>query len=159
MEQSSAELLGASAAVLAKQLGGHLVPEIMLRGARGGPLAPLSDQLNHDVTHLQVQRLEGMLAQLAGKVRHGLVGARGAMAVASKPVRLPLRPAFLVGREELLADLNARLSADGGAGLHMTALCGRAGAAKTSIAVQYADRHLAGLGASGHRFERTEGRR
>ena len=60
--QSSAELLGVSGGVVAESLARHLVQEIMLRGSRGGPLAPLADQLNHDLTHLQGQRLEGMLA-------------------------------------------------------------------------------------------------
>ncbi len=37
----------------------------MRRGSGGGLLALLADQLNHDVTHLQGQRIEGALAQLA----------------------------------------------------------------------------------------------
>jgi hypothetical protein len=63
--QSSAEVLGVPRAALAEKLAGHLVREIMFRGARGGPLTPLADQLNQDLTHLQGQRLEGMLARLA----------------------------------------------------------------------------------------------
>ena len=66
--------------MLADRLTGHLVREIMLRGSRGGPLAPLADQLNHDLTHLQVrrvevqgQRVESMLARLAEEVRDALV--------------------------------------------------------------------------------------
>ena len=62
--QSSAEVLGVPGAVLAEKLTGHLVREIMLRGSGGGPLTPLADQLNHDLTHLQGQRVEGMLARL-----------------------------------------------------------------------------------------------
>jgi hypothetical protein len=60
--RSSAEVLGVPGSVLAEALASHLVHEIMLRGSGGGPLAPLADQLNHDVTHLQGQRIEGMLA-------------------------------------------------------------------------------------------------
>src|SRR6266571_4190800 len=67
--QSSAEVLGLPDVVLAETLAGHLVREIMVRGSGGGPLAPLADQLNHDVTHLHGQRLEGMLAELADQVR------------------------------------------------------------------------------------------
>ncbi len=63
--QSSAEGLGVSGKVLAEALAGHLIQEIMLRGSAGGPLA---DQLNHDVTHLQGQRIEGVLAQLVEQV-------------------------------------------------------------------------------------------
>ena len=79
--KSSAGVLGVRGAVLADSLAGHLVQEIRFRGSRGGPLTPLADQLNHDLTHLQGQRLEGMLAQLAGEVRDARAGpVRGAMA-------------------------------------------------------------------------------
>ena len=40
--QSSADLLGVSASVLADKLTGHLVRGIAIRGARGGPLALLA---------------------------------------------------------------------------------------------------------------------
>ena len=73
--QSSMELLGVPGGKLAQTLAGHLVGEIMVRGAQGGPLAPLADQLNHDVTHLQGQRLEGMLAELVRQVS-GWCGVR-----------------------------------------------------------------------------------
>ena len=88
--QSSAEVLGVPGAVLADRLTGHLVREIMLRGSRGGPLTPLAGQLNHDLTHLQVrrvevqgQRIEGMLAQLAGQVRDALAPRPASDAVAA----------------------------------------------------------------------------
>ena len=77
-EQSSAELLEMPGGVLGEALARHLVREIMVRESGGGPLMPLADQLNHDVTHLQGQRLEGMLAQLAGQVR-ALAQAGGAL--------------------------------------------------------------------------------
>ena len=60
------------------------------------------------------------------------------------PVRLAPRPVFLAGREGLLAELDARLA--GGperAGPRLAALCGLGGAGKTSLAVEYAHRHLA----------------
>jgi hypothetical protein len=63
--------------------------------------------------------------------------------VASQPVRLALRPVFLAGREQLLADLDAQLS---GGGLRVVALYGLGGAGKTSVAVEYAHRHLAETG-------------
>jgi hypothetical protein len=56
------------------------------------------------------------------------------------------RPVFLAGRENLLADLDARLSAGDGAGPQVVVLCGLGGAGKTSVALEYAHRHLAGLG-------------
>jgi len=74
-EQSSAELLGVSAAVLAERLTTHLVREIMLRGSGGSPLTPLAAQLSHDATYLQGkrtekqgERIENLLRQLAREV-------------------------------------------------------------------------------------------
>jgi hypothetical protein len=65
--------------VLADRLTGHLVREIMLCGSGGGQLTPLADQLNHDLTHLQVrrvevqgQRVESTFAWLADVVRVAL---------------------------------------------------------------------------------------
>ena len=70
--RSSAELLGVPAAMLDQKLIGHLVREIVSRGARGGPLEPLASQLNNDVTHLQALRIEGKLDQLAYTVEDAL---------------------------------------------------------------------------------------
>jgi hypothetical protein len=67
-------------------------------------------------------------------------------AVATQPVRLLPRPVLLAGREGLLAELHARLSAGSGAGPRVVALCGLGGCGKTSVAVEYAHRQLAGLG-------------
>lgn len=75
--ESSGELLDVSAAVLAAKLASYLVREIVVRGARGGPLAPLADHLNHDVTHLKGQRLEGMFAELADEIRGALARSGG----------------------------------------------------------------------------------
>jgi hypothetical protein len=62
----------------------------------------------------------------------------------SLPVRLPPRPVFLAGREGLLAELHARLTS--GPRPQLVALCGLGGAGKTSVAVEYAHRHLAEVG-------------
>src|ERR1019366_639659 len=91
--QSSASLLGTSAAALAAALAGHLVREIMVRGSRGGPLEPLAGQLNHDVTHLKGDRLEGAVAALAAEVRAAL--AQGSGGAAGRPVRLRAGPGVL----------------------------------------------------------------
>ena len=56
------------------------------------------------------------------------------------------RPAQLAGREELLADLDARLTAGPATGPRVVALYGLGGAGKTSVAVEYAHRHLAEVG-------------
>jgi hypothetical protein len=52
---------------------------------------------------------------------------------------------FLAGREELLAGLEARLAGDD-TGPRVVALCGLGGAGKTSVALEYAHRHLGGVG-------------
>jgi Domain of unknown function (DUF4062)/Tetratricopeptide repeat len=61
-------------------------------------------------------------------------------------LRLAPRPAFLAGREDLLADLDARLAASNGPGPRLVALFGLGGAGKTSVAVEYAHRHLDQVG-------------
>jgi hypothetical protein len=61
-------------------------------------------------------------------------------------VRLAPRPVFLAGREDLLAELDTRLGRRGEAGPGVVALCGLGGAGKTSVAVEYAYRQLAGCG-------------
>jgi hypothetical protein len=145
IRQSSAELLGVPGGVMADTLAGHLVREIMVRGSQGGPLAPLADQLNHDLTHLQGQRLEGLLAQLAGQVT-ALAQTGSRTEAPGKPVRLPPRPVLLAGREELLAEVGTLLRLGDDPGPRLAALCGLGGAGKTSLAVEYAYRQLAEVG-------------
>ena len=91
--RSSAEVLGVPGTVLADRLTGHLVREIMFRGSHGGPLTPLAHQLNHDLTHPQVRRVEvqgqqveSMLARLADEVRDVLArpGSRAAATAAGR---------------------------------------------------------------------------
>lgn len=70
--QSSADMLGVSATVLAEKLASNLTREILLRGARGGPLTPLANQLSHDATRLQAKRMETMFTELASVVKETL---------------------------------------------------------------------------------------
>ncbi len=82
MGQSSADVLGVPAAVLAAKLTGHLLREIVARGSRGGPLAPLAAQLNHDVTHLQGQQIHDAVGQLGREIRESLARLDAAQTVA-----------------------------------------------------------------------------
>jgi Tetratricopeptide repeat len=78
-------------------------------------------------------------------------GAAGKLAyqrptTAIQPVRLAPRPTLLIGREGLFAELEERLAAGNGSAPRIVALCGLGGAGKSSVAVEYAYRHLAEMG-------------
>jgi tetratricopeptide (TPR) repeat protein len=60
----------------------------------------------------------------------------------ARPMRLAPRPAPLAGREQPLAEMRSRLGANAGAGPRVVALCGLGGVGKTSLAVEYAHRHI-----------------
>jgi hypothetical protein len=81
--------------------------------------------------------IQGELAKRAGRDE----GQAGPVA-AGRVLRLAPRPVFLAGREELLAEVEARLAADDGTGPRVVTLCGLGGAGKTSVALEYAHRHL-----------------
>jgi tetratricopeptide (TPR) repeat protein len=66
--------------------------------------------------------------------------------VASMPVSLAPRPAALAGREELLSDLDTQLTAGDDPWPQVVALHGLGGAGKTTVALEYAHRHLAETG-------------
>ncbi len=55
-----------------------------------------------------------------------------------RPVRLAPRPAFLMGREGLLAELDTRFAGGDGLRARTVTLCGLGGSGKTSVAVEYA---------------------
>ena len=90
--QSSADVLGVPGTVLADRLTAHLVREIIVRGSGGGPLTPLADQLNHELTRLQGQRIEGMLAQLAVEIRDALTRPDIDVSVAGRPLEEVIDP-------------------------------------------------------------------
>ena len=69
---------------------------------------------------------------------YAVVGGSGK----GKPVRIGPRPVFLVGREALLTGLEEGLYETSGVGLRVVTLSGLGGAGKTSVAVEFAHRHL-----------------
>jgi hypothetical protein len=83
----------------------------------------------------------GVLAELQ-KLGKQPDGPRGGGPVLRLAPRLP----FLAGREELLARLDNQLAGGEGTGPRMVALTGLGGAGKTSVAVEYAHRHLGQMG-------------
>lgn len=68
----------------------HLIKEIIIRGAGGGPLSPLASQLNHDLTHLQGDRLDAKVAQLAINVREALARLDQVATPTSQPDTQPV---------------------------------------------------------------------
>jgi tetratricopeptide (TPR) repeat protein len=148
--RSSAAVLGVSGTVLAEKLTSHLLREIVGRAARGEPLAQLATQLNHDVTHLRLERLEGTVGRIAhvsGDLRHALAEldvARAAVPVAGQQMvvgDVPHEPPAYQLRNDLLADLD--LGARTG---HVSVICvltGLRGVGKTQLAAAYARARIA----------------
>ena len=135
--QSAADVLGVPSTRLATKLTTQLLREIVVRGARGGPLTPLANQLNHDVTYLQGQRTEDMLAQLADEVREVLARLDSAPMVAAMSVVLAQLPPLIegfIGRDSELAMLAGLL--DPAAACLVVSVAGLAGAGKTTLAVR-----------------------
>ena len=90
-------------------------------------------------------RLETLLFQALAPLKQQAPGDRAARPGGDVvAVRLPPRPVYLAGREELLAGLDARLAAGPRPGV--VVLCGLGGAGKTSVAVEYAHQQAAGCG-------------
>jgi tetratricopeptide (TPR) repeat protein len=74
--RSSAEVLQVPVALLAETLTSCLVHEIIARGAVGGPLTPLANQLNHDMTRLQSLNLARLVGDLTDEL-HAVTDRRG----------------------------------------------------------------------------------
>ena len=89
----------------------------------------------------------GTLGQLVERSLRELAGKYRAVDGAVPPVRLAPRPEFLAGRESLLEELDALLAGrPDQVGPRTAVLCGLGGAGKTSVAVEYAHRHVAEVG-------------
>ena len=109
------------------------------------------DEVARQVRPAQFSDLKGLIQGLSTGVQAELEkqakrGQRQIGLTAGRVLRLAPRPVFLAGREELLAELEARLAGGDGAGPRVVALFGLGGAGKTSLAVEYAHRHLDGAG-------------
>ena len=107
------------------------------------------DEVGREVRPAEFSDLQGLIQGLSTGVLAGLEkrdkrpdGPRAWGLV----LRLALRLPFLAGREELLAGLDDWLADTEGGGPRVAALCGLGGAGKTSVAVEYAHRHLGELG-------------
>jgi tetratricopeptide (TPR) repeat protein len=154
--QSPAEVLGVAVSALAEKLAGHLVREILMRGARGGPLFPLASQLNDDATHLQGQQIQGALSRLRSEIMEALAqldeahAARGRAVQAAmttgmpRVVNVPRTEHTFVGRAdelELLTDALITLDERAPGGVVVQAMHGLGGVGKSTLAAYWARAH------------------
>src|SRR5215831_15537408 len=124
--------------------------------ARSALVFAFRDEVAREVRPAEFADLEGLIQGLSTGVQGELdklaskeagqqkapAGPAAAQAAAGRVLRVAPRPLFLAGREELLTELDARLTGQDGGGPRVVALCGLGGAGKTSVAVEYAHRHL-----------------
>jgi hypothetical protein len=134
------------------------IPDVSLSDLQDPARAPLvlafRDEVAGAVRPAQFSDLQGLIQGLSTGIQGELDKAgRRAERDAGQPgpaarrvLRLAPRPVFLAGREGLLAELEARLAGEDGAGPRVVALCGLGGAGKTSVALEYAHRQLDGAG-------------
>ena len=132
------------------------IPDVRLSDLQDPARAPLvlgfRDEVAGAVRAAEFSDLKGLIQGLSTGIQGELAKLdkrderQAGPVAAGRVLRLAPRPVFLAGREELLALLEARLVSDDGAGPRVVALCGLGGAGKTSVALEYAHRHLAGVG-------------
>ena len=104
------------------------------------------DEVTRQVRAAQFGDAQGLIQGLSTGVQAELDKLSPAAGEGGRVLRLAPRPPFLAGREELLAELDDRLTGGERRGPRTAVLCGLAGAGKTSVAVEYAHRHLAEVG-------------
>jgi hypothetical protein len=100
---SSSDVLGVPTEVLVEQLTSNLSWVIKLRGARGGPLASLADQINHERTHDEQRQLKGALDEIREALRERFVGLESTASPGERDVE-STEDAF-VRAEQLLDNL------------------------------------------------------
>jgi hypothetical protein len=129
------------------------IPDVRTSDLQDPARAPLvlgfRDEVASRVRAAEFSDLQGLIQGLSTGIQGALAKLdkqerrQAGQQAAALALRLAPRPVFLAGREELLAALDARLGGDDGAGPRVVALCGLGGAGKTSVAIEYAHRHLA----------------
>ena len=135
--------------ILVQRIQKELSPVLVSAGAgviHGSAAPPELTDLNPsaDAAEPRLEDVLGPEAGMAGPERILDAGYQRSV-ITSQPVRLAPRPQFLVGREQLLAELHDRLARSDEPGPRIVALSG-SGAGMTSVAVEYAYRHLAEVG-------------
>ena len=119
--------------------------------ARAALVLAFREEVKREVRPADFRDLEGLVRGLSTGVQGELAKQekrkkRSAEVAAGRVLRLAPRPLFVAGREELLAELDTRLTSGNGGGPRTVALFGLGGAGKTSVALEYAHRHLDEVG-------------
>jgi hypothetical protein len=129
------------------------IPDVRLSDMENPERAALvlafRDEVAREVRLAEFSDLQGLIQGLSTGVLAELekLDGRPDGPRAGGPVlRLAPRLPFLVGREELLAELDNHGAAGEGRGPQVVVLTGLGGAGKTSLAVEYAHRHLGEVG-------------
>jgi tetratricopeptide (TPR) repeat protein len=142
---SSLELLTqVSANSLSARLADHFIQQIFVRGARGGPLAPLADQLNHEMTRRQGQRIEDMVGSMGREILYAIARVentpRMTVTATAAVHTLPADAASFIGRQEELTRLIDAVQDQEEAGeeVRVITIDGMAGVGKTVFAVHAA---------------------
>ena len=122
----------------------------LLDPARAPLVLAFRDEVASQVRPAEFSDLKGLIQGLSTGIQGALDKRereehRAGPVAAGRVLRLAPRPVFLAGREELLAELEARLAQDDSGGPRVVALCGLGGAGKTSVALEYAHRRLGGV--------------
>jgi hypothetical protein len=143
-DQSSADVLGVSVGMLAETLTGHVVRQVIARGAHGGPLTPLAGQLNNDLTHLQGQTIESQLARVVEALnRQDPLPREGQREGTARDLFAQLVSAhtsLFAGRDREIADILGFVQARGNGYVFVEALSGYG---KTSLLAQLVKRNPA----------------
>jgi tetratricopeptide (TPR) repeat protein len=144
-DQSSAQALGIPIERITETLIRNLLQEILARGVGGGPLAPLADQLNHDLSYLQGQHTVGMLARILEELAS--LGRPRALTHPG-PRELPRPIADFTGRSHELVTLRRLLTfgagesgtppVEAGRPVVISAIDGMGGIGKSALAIQVA---------------------
>jgi hypothetical protein len=82
--QSAADALEISTVELTEKLYSHLCQQIVFLGSRGGPLEPLANELNHEVTHRRLEQTADAIRHVAAAVEAGFA-RQGAVHTAHRP--------------------------------------------------------------------------
>jgi hypothetical protein len=132
------------------------IPDVRVSDLQDPARAPLvlafRDEVSSQVRPAEFSDLQGLILGLSTGVQGELdkQGRRdkqqAGQVTAGRVLRLAPRPVFLAGREELLTELDARLTGGDGARPRVVALTGLGGAGTTSVALEYAHRQLGQVG-------------